>query len=86
MELLAAFAILACAATFAAWQRDRREWSTERGQLLDRIMARSYADFVHTTTVTGVETPQMTSDEAEAAWHEQNKAKHPDQYPDEALA
>lgn len=63
-----------------------RAWSKERGQLLNRIMAKSYNEFVYTATTTTAETPQMTTDEAEAAWHEQNKAKHPELYPDEVAA
>lgn len=93
-----AFAILA--ATFLVYHiLEARTWSHERAKLLDRIMARNYGEFVYTRTVSEAETPQMITDEAEAAyakevqtldraWHERNAKEHPELYPDgiEAVA
>jgi hypothetical protein len=62
---------------------EARAWSAERSRLLDRVMARSYNEFVYSQAATTEEVPQMTSDEAEAAWHEANRSKHPELYPDE---
>lgn len=59
--------------------RERKEWAQERSRLLDRIMAKTYNEFVHTVTMTTAEAPTPISDEA---WHKQNYAEHPELYPD----
>lgn len=95
METLVVAVVLSAYVTVLtlAQVRERREWAAERSRLLDRIMARSYNELVRTTTTATLETPQMTSDEAEAkwaldhryddeAWHKQNMAEHPELYPD----
>lgn len=47
-------------------------WRDERAELLDRVMAKTYSEFVYTATATTVETPQLTTDALEAAWYEAN--------------
>lgn len=80
-----------------SYWREREQWRVERADLLNRIMARNYNEFVHTVTTASVETPQMTTDEAEAkwsvthesadeAWHEENRRQHPELYPDDVTA
>lgn len=45
-------------------------WSKERAQLLDRLMSRSWGEYISgTRTVDQPETPQLTTDEAEQAWY-----------------
>lgn len=63
--------------------RERSEWTQERSRLLDRIMARSYTDFVYTTkTEAEADTTAIAPEAPDLAWHEQNFKDHPEQYPD----
>lgn len=49
---------------------ERSQWNSERAQLLDRLMARNWGEYVAgTRTIEAPETPQLTTDEAEAAWY-----------------
>lgn len=89
---------LALAAAIALYAVESRAWRAERRDLLNRVMARNYNEYAHTVTATTSETPQMTSDEAEAAWaiahateadaawHAENRRLHPELYPDEEAA
>lgn len=98
-------ALLVVASAFAGailfHAHEASAWRVERANLLDRLMARTYQEFVYATKpdVTEPERPQMTTDAAEAAyaqeqesldlaWHERNQREHPELYPDgiEAVA
>jgi hypothetical protein len=61
-------------------------WQAERAELLNRIMARNYTDFVYSKPTEHVETPQMYTDADEAAWHAKNRKEHPDLYPEDVEA
>ena len=71
MELALAItaALLGAAVLFHAYEA--RQWRFERTQLLDRLMSRSWGEYVAGTRVVDQEeTPQLTTDEAEQAWYE----------------
>lgn len=64
-----AFAILA--ATLLVYHvLEARSWSRERAQLLDRLMARNWGEYVAgVRAVDESDTPQLTTDAIEAAWY-----------------
>ena len=68
MEMLAGFAIAFAALEALAIIGLLRAADRERSRLLDRIMARNYAEFIYAQRPTGP-VEQLTTDEAEAAWY-----------------
>ena len=87
MGMTEVFAVILLGLAFAAvlfyHAVESAAWRDERSRLLDRIMARNYTDFVYAKSPETVETPQLLTDEAEAAWHAENMKLHPELYPDE---
>jgi hypothetical protein len=88
-EIIDTIALLVLAAALAGlgyfhW-REAQAWRTERADLLNRLMARTYQEFVYSTPPdTTVATPPPP-DISDQAWHEKNRDAHPDQYPDGLL-
>lgn len=61
--------------------REAQAWRAERAQLLDRIMARSYTDYVYATKPETAEPPQLLTDSDEAKWYAEHGPKDDgDQY------
>ena len=67
IALLVVTAAFGAAVLFHA--KESAAWRAERADLLNRIMAKTYSEFVYSTKTEASETPQLTSDEAESAWY-----------------
>lgn len=67
IALLVISAAFGAAVLFHLWEA--KAWRAERANLLDRLMARTYQEFVYSTKPDTTETPQLTTDEAEQAWY-----------------
>lgn len=48
---------------------EARIWARERGELLNRVMARTYQEFVYKAPAQD-DTPQLTTDALETLWYE----------------
>ena len=84
--LLTAIALLISFWILVFHAKESAAWRVERQDLLNRIMARNYAEFIYAQPTERVETPQMYTDADEAAWHEKNRKEHPDLYPEDVEA
>jgi len=52
------------------YRAESQAWRAERAQLLDRLMARDFDSYrAASYTTPHVDIPQLTSDQAEAAWY-----------------
>lgn len=59
-------------------------WRAERRDLLNRVMAKNYTDYVYAKPSESVEIPQMYTDADEVAWHKKHAKENPELYPDDA--
>lgn len=70
MEYAFTVVVLLLALSVAFYMREARAWRDERAQLLDRLMARNWGEYIQgTREVDSTPIQQLSTDELEAAWY-----------------